>query len=520
MNTALLAPLLWQRREARLAALDELPRNLWMWGLIHSQGSLEMRLDGLRELRAALLAGTLPAVWRWPEGELAQGVATVLAELDLPNYCPGEGELVEILLRSLMFHLDLIVDYVDRGATPPAAAERALAAFRDDWADRCGEMDELVDVFGDIGELCKHNRWDLLSGLLKSGGWQEVVRIRRLVEHQPELAKCIRRLGRARATEEMDEVKRTEVQAMMQVTRPVARPRTLRVPDYPGETRGVRRSGRVARMLPAEAMLLLHPRLRLIWHARHAERTLLTYEDEEILEEWVHEPQAAWLPSPDKLPERRQEMGPILVCVDTSGSMQGGAEAVAKAVVLEAVRTAHAQKRACHVFAFSGPGDLLEMPVSVDLPGLEALTGFMGQSFGGGTDITGPLAQALDKLEQEDWQLADLLVASDGEFGATPELAERLRRVKAAQGLRVQGVLIGDRETLGFLEVADDIFWVPDWRRYGTSDSASPVHSKSLTATYFPGALRTPENRAATTSGADAASALWNAPSGYGRKKP
>lgn len=520
MNTALPAPLLWQRREARLAALDELPRNLWMWGLIHSQGSLEARLDGLRELRAALLEGRLPADWRWPEGELAPGVATVLTELELPNYCIGEGELVEILLRSLMFHLDLIVDYVDRGATPPAAAERALAAFRDDWADRCGEMDELVDVFGDIGELCKHNRWDLLSGLLKSGGWQEVVRIRRLVEHLPELAKCIRRLGRARATEEMDEAKRTEVPAMMQVTRPVARPRSQRVPDYPGETRGVRRSGRVARMLPAEAVLLLHPRLRLIWHARHAERTLLTYEDEEILEEWVHELQTAWLPSPDKLPERRQEMGPILVCVDTSGSMQGGAEAVAKAVVLEAVRTAHAQKRACHVFTFSGPGDLLEMPVSVDLPGLEALTGFMGQSFGGGTDITGPLAQALDKLEQEDWQLADLLVASDGEFGATPEMADRLRRVKAAQGLRVQGVLIGDRETLGFLEIADDIFWVPDWRRYGTSDSDSPVHSKSLTATYFPGALRTPENRAATTTGANAATALWNAPSGYGRKKP
>lgn len=513
------APLLWQRREARLAALDELPRNLWLWSLIHSQGSLESRLAGLAGLRTALLAGGLPADWGWPDAPLAQGVARVLTELDLPNYCQGEAELVEILLRSLMFHLDLIVDYIDRGATLEAAAERALAAFRDDWAERCGEMDELVEVFGDIGELCKHNRWDLLSGLLTSAGWQEVVRIRRLVAHLPELANCIRRLGRARATEDMDETKRTETQAMMQVDRPVARPRHVRVPDYPGETRGIRRSGRVPRMLPSEAALLLHPRLRLVWHARHAERTLLTYEDDEVLEEWIHEPQSAWVPSPDKLPDRRQEMGPILVCVDTSGSMQGGAEAVAKAVVLEAVRTAHAQKRACHVFTFSGPGDLLEMPVAVDLPGLEALTGFMGQSFGGGTDITGPLEHALDKLEQEEWQLADLLVASDGEFGATPEMAERLRRVKAALGLRVQGVLIGDRETLGFLEIADDIFWVPDWRRYGTSDSGSPVHSKSLTATYFPGALRTPENRAATTTGSDAASALWNAPSGYRKPK-
>jgi uncharacterized protein with von Willebrand factor type A (vWA) domain len=432
----------------------------------------------------------------------------VLAALELPGYCRGQADLTELVLRSLMFHLDLIVDYMDRGAGREAAEDQALAAFHEDWAERCGEIDELIEVFGDASELCKHNRWDLLRGLLKRGGWQEVLRIRRLMERLPELAGCIRRLGRARATDEPDRARRSEVQAVMQITRPVARPRRLQVPDYPGETRGVRRSGRVARMLPAEAMLLAHPRLRLIWHARHAERTLLTYEEDETLEELVHEPAAAWVPSPDRLPDPRREMGPILVCVDTSGSMQGGAEAVAKAVVLEAVRTAHGQQRACHVFAFSGPEDVVEMPVAVDLPGLERLTEFMGQSFRGGTDITGPLERALAKAEESSWQLADLLVASDGEFGATPDLAERLRQAKVRLGLRVQGVLIGDRETLGFLEIADDIFWVRDWRRYGTSDSASPVHSKSLTATYFPGALRTPENRAATVRGEAAAEAL------------
>jgi uncharacterized protein with von Willebrand factor type A (vWA) domain len=176
--------------------------------------------------------------------------------------------------------------------------------------------------------------------------------------------------------------------------------------------------------------------------------------------------------------------------VDTSGSMQGGAELVAKAVVLEAVRAAHAQRRACHVFAFSGPGEVVDMPLALDAGGLERLTRFMGQSFGGGTDIGAPLERALAMLEDEAWQLADLLIASDGEFGATPDVAAAVAAAKHSRGLRVQGVLIGDRETFGMLELADDVFWVRDWRRFGGSAATSPVPMKGLSAAYFPGAVR------------------------------
>jgi hypothetical protein len=148
------------------------------------------------------------------------------------------------------------------------------------------------------------------------------------------------------------------------------------------------------------------------------------------------------------------------------------------------------------------------MELPVDAGGLERLTRFLGQTFRGGTDICGPLDRALARLELAGWRLADVLIASDGEFGATPELAARVRTARSEAGLRVQGILIGDRETIGLLELADDIFWVRDWRRYGGSEADSPVHSKSLTANYFPGALRTHENREATVSGAVASAAL------------
>ncbi len=507
--------MLFAAREGVLAPLDRLPRGLWLWSLIHSRGALEPRLAGVDALLADLAAGRPANDPSWPDPTLAEAVATTLATLDLPRYCEGKPELSETVLRALLWHLDLIVDYRDRGDDEASATARALDAFAADWSERTGMMDELTAVFGDPGDI-KQERWDRLRGLLRGEGWREVVRIRRLMEDLPELARLLRALGRAHASDEPDTALPQPARVQERSEAPAVLERITRVPDLPGETRGITRSGHVARMLPAEAALLLHPRLRLVWHARHAERVLLTYEDDDRMREVIPRPAPAWRPGP--APDRMRVMGPLLLCVDTSGSMGGGAEAVAKAVVLEAARAAHAQGRACLAYAFGGPGELLELELGLDLAGntegLENLCRFLGQAFRGGTDIAGPLEAALARLEEVRWRTADLLIASDGEFGATAELAERLRRVKGALGLRVQGVLIGDRETIGFLELADAIHWVRDWRRFGGSearcDASSPVHDKSLTALYFPGALRSPENLAATVAGDAAARAVRN----------
>ena len=503
------APLLFRAQEARLAALDALSRQLWLGASTNAQGSLEPRLTTLAELRRRLEDGGLPPeAWPWPQPWVANRLAETMNALGLAQFCAGQETLVDTVLASLLFHTDFVVDYVDRGATEREAVERAVAAFASEWKERCGLLEELVNVFGMLPDGAKNTRWDLLCGLLRAEGWQEVLRARRLIEHLPDLARVLRQLGRAHQTEEPDERSFATVQVMQEATARCPKSQTIRVPDLPGETRGIRRSDRIGRMLPAEAMLLGHPRLRLVWHSRRAERTLLTYEDDDRLQETRLHEARVWRPSPRRRPEKRLEMGPMLVCVDTSGSMQGGAEAVAKATVLEAVRVAHAQKRPCHVFAFGGPDEVVETELAVDTEGIERLLRFLGQSFRGGTDICGPLERAIAKLEGERWQLADLLIASDGEFGATAEVAARLRVAKEALGLRVQGVLIGDRETIGLLEVADDVFWVRDWRRYGGSGAASPVHSKSLTAMYFPGALRDPESRGETVSGTEGAAAV------------
>lgn len=485
------SPLVFADLESRLASLDALPKHLWLWTLVHSIGTVEPRLAGIHQLRDALATGVTPVNPDWPDTPLAEAASAALRDLDLPQFCAEKPELADQVTQSLLWHLDRIVDYRDLGDGPDAAIAKALGDFAEDWRERCGLMAELTEVFGDFGDLDKNTRWDVMRGVLKSAAWAEVLRVRALIERIPDLVAVIRRLGRARPAEvERDELA-DDPRTFTTVTAPRASRRTTRVPDLPGETRGITRADRIARMLPAESMLLAHRRLRLVWHARHAERALLCYDDDDRLEEELPQSLPTPLPSPRPRLRQRPEAGPMLVCVDTSGSMQGAAEAVAKAVVLEAARTAFAEGRHCHVYAFGGNDELIEFTVSRDAEGIARLAEFLGQSFSGGTDICTPLTRTLEAVTTGAWRQADLLIASDGEFGATPEIASQVAEAKRAMGLRIQGVLIGDRETIGFLEIADDILWVRDWRLFGNQASArSPVHSQRLTAMYFPGALR------------------------------
>ena len=133
----------------------------------------------------------------------------------------------------------------------------------------------------------------------------------------------------------------------------------IRSEESPEETRGLTRSGDLSRMLPIEARLLATRNKdsvgRKLFMARRAERMLLSYE------------RAGWVDDqPSRVTDRLElrpasEMGPIIVCLDTSASMLGARGTDAKSLTLECMRGAIRQQRKCIVFAFSGPENIMEM---------------------------------------------------------------------------------------------------------------------------------------------------------------
>lgn len=484
--------------ERRYAFLDDCPESLLQDVVTLPIGTLQERVAGVRRWREALLAGRLPSESEpWPSGGTALPVRRALAELNLVRFCKDQPEIVDALLKDILVALaghsavlrgeiadalrklealertrhEGLVQSVrlddDTLRRLRAQAEREVgqrdrgadATLIDAWGERARAWAAITEVFGDLGQMLGRG-WDLTQGVLRHTGWLDLLRLRKLVEQLPQLREIVRALGRLQVSTSH------EASIAEKVLAPVKRleeeRREVRSPAVPTETRGVERSGEIARMLPIEASMLGHPRLRMLWHARRAERALLTYRVEGVEVERVEVERE----SDEERVRPRPERGPILAVIDTSGSMHGLPERVAKALVLEALRTAHAEKRACFLYAYSGPGQVLEQELDLSPDGVGRLMGFLGFSFGGGNDEAGVLTRVLARLEDSAFRKADVVFVSDGEWPAPTTLLDSVAKAKEA-GTRFHGVQIGNLGQTGLHAVCDPVHVFQDWAAAG-----------------------------------------------------
>lgn len=472
--------------------LDGMARELWRWSVVCSGGTAEARLTQAAPWHDALLAGRLPdAALDLDDPEAVAPLRRLLTELDLLALTQGNTSPTRQMLQSLLWHLDSLIER-PANETRAEAIARMADEFRENWTLQRQGWEEAMSLLKSLGDP-SHLHWDDLKGQLSRREWAEARRIGGLLERLPALAQFIDGVGRRQLAAHQP-LARTATPQAQAVDQAAPRPTDddERRPE-PTAVDGVHRSRALARMTGSESLNLTHPVLRRLWRARFAEAQLLTYDDR------ARTPRPNPRPQPEGAAARQQDAhlghGPLIVCLDTSGSMQGAPENVAKACVLQALRSAHAGERACQLLAFGGPGELVERALTRDAAGLDALLDLMGQAFDGGTDVQTPIERAIEKVQQQGWQDADVLIVSDGEFGLTSATLAALRQAKERLGLRVHGILIGDRETIGLVEICDALHWVRDWRRYGAASGAaadgfSPVHSRSLTAMYFPNAIR------------------------------
>ena len=151
---------------------------------------------------------------------------------------------------------------------------------------------------------------------------------------------------------------------------------------------------------------------------------------------------------------------------DTSRSMAGKEEAVAKAAVLEVLRLAETERRRCHLFFFSGPNQLeeLEIPAPPILAAAwQGVLDFLGRSFQGKTDLDAPIAASIQRVQstyeskESVWQTADILFVTDSKVEEpSPRLVEKLQSLRD-HGLRTFALIVLQETSSSGMKVMDEI---------------------------------------------------------------
>ncbi len=206
--------------------------------------------------------------------------------------------------------------------------------------------------------------------------------------------------------------------------------RYTRATTEPNEVVDVTVGDDLARVLPSEVVKLTDEVREDEFYAKYVQRELLVYE----------------------LKGRESfGRGPIIFCLDNSGSMQDGAGGItremwAKAVFLAMAEIALKDKRTIEAMNFGSHGELHKYvvePGGLPQERLKSLMDVAEEFFGGGTDFERPLGEALDDVDKAAFRKADVVMVTDGLADFSEDFLKKFKKVKEKKEFRLHSVIIG-----------------------------------------------------------------------------
>lgn len=289
--------------------------------------------------------------------------------------------------------------------------------------------------------------WDLSRELWKEASFDLLRQYHELLENEQSLQELADLLGRLREAEiELEE------ETMNQT---IIRQEWQTDPHVPAEITGVEESDDLNRLLSGEAALLADEATETLFLRRFVAKSLQTFQfaDKRLA------------PSEDNEMAvyqriKQREKGPFIVCVDTSESMTGKPEQIAKVLTLGVLKMAMRENRRAYLINFSigiKTLDLYDVANSLD-----EVANFLRMSFHGGTDISLPLFEAIRQLRSNDYQDADVLIVSDFiMYRINQDVLTEVKHFQQNKGTQFHGLTLGQR---GNREIMDhfDTNWLYD----------------------------------------------------------
>lgn len=260
--------------------------------------------------------------------------------------------------------------------------------------------------------------WNLASGIFETSGFEILETFAQLLERDESLQELAALLGKQSRAQVLFEKELRDKTVIKTEWHPQ--------PAYRGEINGLRFSNDIASVLPSELAMMRNTAAKKLFQLKFAQKQLLSFDyqrDEEILKtETVQEEVSR---------EKEEPKGPIIICVDTSGSMHGTPENIAKTVTFALAKIAMEQERNCYLISFSTGIETLDLSGGQGGTSLKKLVHFLRMSFNGGTDAAPALTHAVKMLHEDNYKNADVLMISDFTMNNLP--ADLIQAIKAEQ---------------------------------------------------------------------------------------
>ena len=290
------------------------------------------------------------------------------------------------------------------------------------------KLKDVHDIFESLA-LLSGAGWDMNKSIFSDSKWLEIEKISKLLQEKEKLKKLIDSIGRLKENESFD---------FEGILQEVAKSRKKIVSKLSkNETLGTHQSNDLARVLPIELVNLSDDTLGNVFYAKYIENRLNTY----LLGGWHFESQEQNKNGAKK--KNKKQKGPIIMCVDTSSSMMGEAEKVAKSAVFAMMKRAAMENRKVYLLSFSSVNEVKEYELTDPENGLENLLDFLLFSFGGGTDYLTPLKKSIEILKKDRYRKADILLVSDGMCKIGDEFSKKLKAEKQKLDFKIHSLIIG-----------------------------------------------------------------------------
>lgn len=355
---------------------------------------------------------------------------------------------IDLLLTDLLAQWDALLSakILEYQLTHLEEEREQYVALMEAKVEEYTKLKSLVSPFSD------YMGWDLSRELWQQTSFDIVKHYDELLQDEESLRHLADLLGRMREAEieiEEEEYEKTII-------------RQEWVPDEHGraEIVGIHESDDLNSLLSSEASLLSDPDTENLFLKKFADKGLLTfrYEDRKLVR------------SEDAFTEvnqrvRQKEKGPFIVCIDTSESMTGRPEQIAKVLCMGILKMAVRENRRAYLINFSIGVKTLDLYNIAD--SIDELAKFLSMSFYGGTDVTPALYEALHQLRSHDYQDADVLVISDFIMPKiNRDALQSVRYTQQNQGTQFHSLTLSDDPNVQVLEVFDTN-WVYDPKQKG-----------------------------------------------------